>query len=87
MTDTPDTDATDTTASDAAAPARPLLRIVGGNPSDTDVAVLVAVLAGAGGSEDSGPPPARDLWGTPTDRLRPAWPTAPTAFLNLTFGH
>ncbi|MCX6468582.1 acyl-CoA carboxylase subunit epsilon [Williamsia herbipolensis] len=84
MTDTPDTDAT---ASDAATPARPLLRIVGGNPTDTDVAVLVAVLAGAGGSDDSGPPPARDLWGTPTDRLRPAWPLAPNAFPNLTFGY
>ncbi|MGU3292225.1 acyl-CoA carboxylase subunit epsilon [Williamsia sp. M5A3_1d] len=78
---------TETSDHDAATPARPLLRIVRGNPSDADVAVLVAVLAGAGGGDDSGPPPARDLWGSPTDRLRPAWPLAPNSFPNLTFGH
>ena len=82
MNDAPDTDATDASASTG-----PLLRIVGGNPTDTDVAVLVAVLAGAGGTDDSGPPQARDLWGSPTDRLRPAWPVSPNAFPNLTFGY
>ena len=74
-------------ADDATAQAAPVFRIVRGNPTDEDVASIVAVLAATTGT---GEPPAsgpRDLWGTPTDRLRPAEPLAPLNFVNLRFGY
>ncbi|MFT4041840.1 MAG: acyl-CoA carboxylase subunit epsilon [Gordonia sp. (in: high G+C Gram-positive bacteria)] len=63
-----------------AGPARPLLRVVKGNPTDADLAVLVAVFSAAtttSGAAESGP---IDDWGSPSDALRPAWPNA-TGFL------
>ena len=72
---------------DATAQAAPVFRIVKGNPSDEDVASIVAVLAAATGSGESPPSGPRDLWGTPTDRLRPAEPLAPLNFVNLRFGY
>ena len=53
-------------------PAAPFLTVVSGNPTDEDVAVLVSVLASAGGS--SAPADTtRDDWGHPLDRLRTSW--------------
>ncbi|MYR06156.1 acyl-CoA carboxylase subunit epsilon [Gordonia sp. SID5947] len=77
MSDTVDTQ------NDSAA-AQPLLRVVRGNPSDEDVAVLASLIAAAAGSSPSGPVDAgpRDDWGRPEDRLRPIW-GAPTSFTNL----
>ncbi len=72
---------------DATAQAAPVFRIVKGNPSDEDVASIVAVLAAATGSGEAAPSGPRDLWGTPTDRLRPAEPLAPLNFVNLRFGY
>ncbi|MGV9824518.1 MULTISPECIES: acyl-CoA carboxylase epsilon subunit [unclassified Gordonia (in: high G+C Gram-positive bacteria)] len=61
--------------------SRPMLRIVSGNPTDEDIAALVAVLTAAGGGpaphHDAGP---RDDWGRIEDNLRSAWP-ASTGFL------
>ncbi|MEE3848779.1 acyl-CoA carboxylase subunit epsilon [Gordonia sp. LSe1-13] len=73
------TDATDT-ASPAAAP---FLRVVRGNPSDEEVAALVAVVAAAAGSGEPGPAESgpRDDWGRPVDLLRPIW-GAPGSFTN-----
>jgi hypothetical protein len=78
-------------ATDSQAPAdpaaRPFLRIVKGNPSAAEIAALVTVVASAQGSnveQDTGP---RNLWGTPTDRLRPSGGLAPSAFPNLAFGY
>ncbi|AZG44836.1 acyl-CoA carboxylase subunit epsilon [Gordonia insulae] len=67
-----------------AAPAAPFLRIVRGNPSDDDVAVLVSLVAAASGSSDGGHTETgpRDDWGRAEDRLRPVW-GAPTSFTNL----
>ncbi|GAA3687664.1 acyl-CoA carboxylase subunit epsilon [Gordonia hankookensis] len=78
MSDTADTTAADTPA------AAPLLRIVRGNPSDEEVAVLTSLVAAAAGSSNSGPVETgpRDDWGRPEDRLRPVW-GAPTSFTNL----
>lgn len=47
------------------------IKIVKGNPTDEEVAVLVTVLAGAsgGGHVDEGPQ-IRNLWGHPVDKLR-----------------
>jgi Acyl-CoA carboxylase epsilon subunit len=69
------------------APARPFLTVVKGNPSDAEIAALVGVFASAGGSDgpvDTGP---RNLWGTPSDRLRAATGLAPSVFPNLAFGY
>lgn len=62
---------------------RPVLRVVKGNPTDEDIAVLVTVLASGG----SAPEPAaaaepRNDWGRPIDRLRPAW-GSPSSFLRF----
>ena len=72
---------------DATVQAAPVFRIVKGNPTDEDVASIVAVLAAASGSGEAPPSGPRDLWGTPTDRLRPAEPLAPLNFVNLRFGY
>ena len=66
------------------AAAAPFLRVVRGNPTDEEVAVLVSVVAAAAGGSDTGPAVAgpRDDWGRAEDRLRPAW-GAPTSFTNL----
>jgi hypothetical protein len=53
VSDEPTTDATE--------PAKPLLRIVSGNPTPEEVAALVAVLAASGGGE------------APAPRRTPAW--------------
>lgn len=67
----------------AQAPTAPFLTVVRGNPSDEDLAVLVAVLsvAGPGGAGTASTEP-RNEWGRPVDRLRPGW-GAPTSFTNL----
>ncbi len=84
MTATEDDDAV---IDDTTIPAKPTLRILKGNPSDEDVATIVALLAGATVSADSTARGPRDLWGTPTDRLRPAQPLSPLTFINVRFGH
>ncbi|PYE14740.1 acyl-CoA carboxylase epsilon subunit-like protein [Williamsia limnetica] len=67
--------------------AKPFLTVVKGNPSDAEIAALVGVFASAGGSDapaDTGP---RNLWGTPSDRLRAATGLGPSVFPNLAFGY
>ncbi|MFI8569205.1 acyl-CoA carboxylase epsilon subunit [Rhodococcus sp. NPDC078407] len=47
--------------------ASPEVRVVKGNPSDEDLAALVAVLTAAqGGSADAGTSRPPELWGSPT---------------------
>lgn len=52
-------------------PARPVLRIVRGDPSPEEAAALVAVLSAAGGGDalapDAGPP---SRWARPADLVR-----------------
>jgi hypothetical protein len=50
-------------------PTVPEIRILKGNPSDEDLAVLVCVLAGGGGTAEPGPQEL-NLWGHPVDKLR-----------------
>jgi hypothetical protein len=77
----------DTDTSQGDAPERPFLRIVKGNPSPAEIAALVTVVASARGSGDEQDTGPRNLWGTPTDRLRAAGGLAPSAFPNLAFGY
>ena len=55
---------------DAAQPHEPHLRVLKGNPTDEEVAALIAVLGSAAG--DSGPvgQPEVTRWGLPVDKLR-----------------
>ncbi|MGV9713493.1 acyl-CoA carboxylase subunit epsilon [Gordonia sp. NPDC003424] len=64
----------------------PLLRIVKGNPSDEEIAVLVTLVAaasGPGGDHASSAEP-RNEWGRPEDMFRPQW-GGPGSFPNLRF--
>lgn len=64
-----------------AAPERPLLRIVKGNPSDEEVAALVAVLHTAAAAGATPPPrKAASEWSAPHRRLRAAVPSGPGAW-------
>jgi hypothetical protein len=55
-----------------AAPSEPVIQVLKGQPTDDEVAALVAVFAGASNSVTSADLEAheRDLWGHPVDRLR-----------------
>ena len=86
MSDANTTDAVSGANSDAGNDsAATVLRIVGGNPTDEEIAVLVTVFAASGsaGAGDADPLP-RDDWGRPSDLFRPQW-GAPTSFTNLGF--
>ena len=50
-------------------PTVPEIRILKGNPSDEDLAVLVCVLAWGRGTAEPGPQEL-NLWGHPVDKLR-----------------
>ncbi len=62
--------------------ARPVLRVVKGNPTDEDIAVLVTVLASGRSAPEPPPDELRNDWGRPIDRLRPAW-GSPSSFLRF----
>jgi len=50
-------------------PHEPRIQILKGHPTHAELAALIAVLAGTGGTPE--PPPAeRTRWGLPVDRLR-----------------
>jgi Acyl-CoA carboxylase epsilon subunit len=50
----------------------PFLRVLRGEPTDEELAAVVAVLAGRAAAAPAGPgrPPARSAWAAPTARLR-----------------
>jgi hypothetical protein len=61
------------------------IRFERGNPSDVDVAAVVAVLAAATGSTpQSGPEGPKSLWGDVRDRMRPQYFNGPNAFTSQT---
>lgn len=72
---------------DAVEPAKPFLTVVKGNPSDAELAALIGVFASADGSGAPADTEPRNLWGTPTDRLRSANGLSPSVFPNLAFGY
>ncbi len=55
------------------APARPLLRVVRGDPTPEELAALVAVLASRGGGAPE-PEPVRSAWGRPGAAIRHSLP-------------
>lgn len=56
---------------DARAPEPSRIGIVNGNPTDEEVAALVAVLGSAGGGGTPQPGPReRNMWGHPVDKLQ-----------------
>jgi Acyl-CoA carboxylase epsilon subunit len=48
----------------------PHIRILKGNPTDAEVAALVAVLGGVGAASPEPTQPERTRWGLAVDRLR-----------------
>ena len=55
---------------DAAQPHEPHIRVLKGNPTDQEVAALIAVLGSAGGASGDVGQPEVTRWGLPVDRLR-----------------
>lgn len=55
--------------------AAPQLRIVNGNPTDEEIAVLVTLIAAASSGDGSAAASAepRNAWGRPEDLFRPQW--------------
>jgi hypothetical protein len=63
-------DPRDLTIDDPAPTSAPEIRIVKGQPTDDDVAALVAVLTAAGGGTPEPGPQELNTWGNPIDKLR-----------------
>ena len=55
---------------DAATPHEPHIRVLKGNPTDEEVAALIAVLGSAVGDSGEVGQPDVTRWGLPVDRLR-----------------
>jgi hypothetical protein len=55
---------------DAAQPHEPHIRVLKGNPTDEEVAALIAVLGSAAGDSGDVSQPVVTRWGLPVDRLR-----------------
>ncbi len=59
-------------------PARPVLRVLRGEPTSEELAVLTAlVAASAGGDTSPAPVPPRGRWNDPALRQRRAWLAGP----------
>jgi hypothetical protein len=48
----------------------PVVKVLKGQPTDAEVAALVAVLSAAGGGSPDPGPQELNLWGHPVDKLR-----------------
>lgn len=48
----------------------PHIRVLKGNPTDEELAALIAVLGSAGGGTAESGPGERNMWGHPVDKLR-----------------
>jgi hypothetical protein len=58
----------------------PLLRIVRGEPSEEELAVLTALVTVAGAGGDEATPPARGRWNDPSHAVRRALVPGPGAW-------
>ncbi|MEZ0362130.1 acyl-CoA carboxylase subunit epsilon [Mycobacterium sp. pUA109] len=56
--------------SDEQAVHQPHIEVLKGNPSDEELAALIAVVGSAGGGTPEPGPVDRNLWGHPVDKLR-----------------
>lgn len=59
-----------TTAEHEPAAAESHIKVLRGNPTDAEIAALIAVLGSAGGAVADAGPQDRNLWGHPVDKLR-----------------
>ncbi|WP_024441480.1 acyl-CoA carboxylase subunit epsilon [Mycobacterium sp. UM_WGJ] len=59
-----------TAVEETAVAAEPLIKVLRGNPTDAEIAALVAVLGTAGGASAEAGPRDRNMWGHPVDKLR-----------------
>ena len=55
---------------DAPAPSNPEIHVLKGQPTDAEIAALVAVLSAAGGGTPEPGPQELNPWGHPVDKLR-----------------
>ena len=55
---------------DAATPHEPHIRVLKGQPTDDELAALIAVLSSAGGGGGEPGPRETSRWGLPVDKLR-----------------
>ncbi|CAM3807248.1 acyl-CoA carboxylase epsilon subunit [Smaragdicoccus niigatensis] len=60
-----------------------LIEVVKGNPTDEDIAAIVAVVSAAVAPKEEGPKAPRDRWGIDTSRGTGASPNVPWAFPNV----
>ncbi|OAK56228.1 hypothetical protein A3K89_17280 [Rhodococcoides kyotonense] len=67
--------------------ARNCIRILGGCPSDNDIAALIAVFAAGASPQNVSRSPMSSLgdWGNPTDHLRYGLTSAPAHFVHAHF--
>jgi Acyl-CoA carboxylase epsilon subunit len=63
-------DETDVSGQDAAQPHEPHIRVLKGQPTDAEVAALIAVLSSAGAAGGEAGQLEHSRWGLPVDRLR-----------------
>lgn len=59
-----------TTPAEEAPATEPHIKVLRGNPTDEEIAALVAVLGSAGGAVADSGTRDRNLWGHPVDKLR-----------------
>lgn len=59
-----------TAVEETPAAAEPHFKVLRGNPTDEEIAALVAVLASAGGAGAESGARDRNMWGHPVDKLR-----------------
>lgn len=71
--------------SDTTTSAAPLFRVLKGNPTDTEIAALTAVLTGVAAAAKQARESERNLWGKKQDPYRRDHLFNPNAFHNLTF--
>ncbi|MBI9001687.1 acyl-CoA carboxylase subunit epsilon [Corynebacterium sp. CCM 9185] len=79
---------TQTDAVESAAPAKPVLQIVNGNPDDAETAALTVIFAGLAAqaaAEAEQTERNRNMWGNLEERLRRPVTHNPTAFQNVSF--
>ncbi|HEV7203951.1 MAG TPA: acyl-CoA carboxylase subunit epsilon [Jatrophihabitans sp.] len=67
-------------SSEETGPARPVLRVVKGDPSPEDLAVLTALMAVSGGGEEPAPKERRGGWNDPSRQHRAPLIPGPNAW-------
>lgn len=67
------------------APQKPVLQVVGGQPTDEEVAALTVLFSALTSGGDAKPERKTNLWGNPEDRLRRPLSYSPSSFQNVQF--